>query len=134
MLEHGPGSCVSPREYYCFKLQIRPREFNILLFGRRLTQQYVVDMYIKIESIRLAFLLRPSTQNLIRADLYQGLVDSIVAGETRACMTGKRIVLPPSFIGGPRDMRRRCYGFGPTVWQARHIPYNDLQPTLGGDN
>uniref|UniRef100_A0A0A8YWB1 Uncharacterized protein n=1 Tax=Arundo donax TaxID=35708 RepID=A0A0A8YWB1_ARUDO len=22
-------------------------------------------------------------------------------------MTGKRIVLPPLFIGGPRDMRRR---------------------------
>jgi hypothetical protein len=64
-------------------------------------------MYIKIESIRLAFYLRPSTQVLIRADLYQGLVDSIVAGETRACMTGKRIVLPPKFIGGPRDMRRR---------------------------
>jgi hypothetical protein len=64
-------------------------------------------MYIKIESIRLAFYLKPTTQNLIRADLYQGLVDSVVAGETRACMIGKRIVLPPSFIGGPRDMRRR---------------------------
>lgn len=64
-------------------------------------------MYIKIESIRLAFYLQPSTQVLIRADLYQGLVDSVVAGETRACMTGKRIVLPSKFIGGPRDMRRR---------------------------
>jgi hypothetical protein len=64
-------------------------------------------MYIKIESIRLAFYLKPSNQILIRADLYQGLVDSVVAGETRACMIGRRIVLPPSFIGGPRDMRRR---------------------------
>ena len=64
-------------------------------------------MYIKIESIRLAFYLKPANQILIRADLYQGLVDSVIAGETRACMIGKRIVLPPSFIGGPRDMRRR---------------------------
>ena len=64
-------------------------------------------MYIKIESIRLAFYLKPSNQRLIRADLYQGLVDSVVAGETRACMIGKRIVLPPTFIGGPWDMRRR---------------------------
>ena len=83
MLENSSGSCISPREYYCFKLQIRPGKFNILLFGRRLTQQYIVDMYIKIESIRLAFLSKPSTQVLIRANLYQGLVDSIVAGETR---------------------------------------------------
>lgn len=71
----------------------------MLLFGGRLTQQYVVDMYIKIESIRLAFILQPSTQVLIRADLYQGLLDSIVAGETRASMIGKHIVLPPTFIG-----------------------------------
>ncbi|XP_048546059.1 uncharacterized protein LOC125525078 isoform X4 [Triticum urartu] len=104
-VEKSSGSCVSPREYYCYKLQIRDGEFNVLLFGKRLTQQYIVDMYIKIESIRLAFYLQPSTQVLIRADLYQGLVDSVVAGETRACMTGKRIVLPLKFIGGPRDMR-----------------------------
>ncbi|KAL6603039.1 hypothetical protein ACP70R_043400 [Stipagrostis hirtigluma subsp. patula] len=106
-MENSSNASVTPREYYCFKLQIRPEEFNVLLFGKRLTQQYIVDMYIKIESIRLAFLLQPSTQVLIRADLYQGLVDSIIAGETRASMIGKRIVLPPSFIGGPRDMRRR---------------------------
>ncbi|KAL6873446.1 hypothetical protein ACP4OV_013528 [Aristida adscensionis] len=106
-MENSSNASVTPREYYCFKLQIRPGEFNVLLFGKRLTQQYIVDMYIKIESIRLAFLLQPSTQVLIRADLYQGLVDSIIAGETRASMIGKRIVLPPSFIGGPRDMRRR---------------------------
>ena len=31
----------------------------------------------------------------------------MIAGETCACMIGKRIVLPASFIGGPRDMRRR---------------------------
>ena len=79
----------------------------MLLFGKRLTQQYIVDMYVKIESIRLAFYLKPANQILIRADLYQGLVDSVIAGETHACMIGKRIVLPASFIGGPRDMRRR---------------------------
>ncbi|KAK4394704.1 hypothetical protein Sango_1624700 [Sesamum angolense] len=34
-------------------------------------------------------------------------MDSVLKGETRASEVGKRIVLPASFIGGPRDMRRR---------------------------
>ena len=43
----------------------------------------------------------------MRADLYQGLVDSLHAGEGRADAVGKRTVLSPTFIGGPRDMRRQ---------------------------
>jgi hypothetical protein len=43
----------------------------------------------------------------IRVDLYQGLVDSLHAGEGRAEVLGKRTVMPSSFIGGPRDMRCR---------------------------
>nr|CAD1821608.1 unnamed protein product [Ananas comosus var. bracteatus] len=62
-------------------------------------------MYIKIESTRLDFILNDQVR--IRADLYQGIVDSIVSGEVNYSMIGKRIVLPSSFIGGPRDMRRR---------------------------
>jgi hypothetical protein len=46
-------------------------------------------------------------QDDIRADLYQGLVDSLHAGEGRAEAVGKGTVMPSSFIGGPRDMRRR---------------------------
>jgi hypothetical protein len=62
-------------------------------------------MYIKIESCRLDYLR--NEQGKIRADLYQGIVDSINAGEVRGSRVGKLIVLPPSFIGGPRDMQRR---------------------------
>jgi len=35
------------------------------------------------------------------------LVDSLHAGEGRSEAVGKRTVMPLSFIGGPRDMRRR---------------------------
>jgi hypothetical protein len=45
-------------------------------------------------------------QKEIRADLYQGLLDSIQAGEQQGNEIGKRI-LPSSFIGGPRDKHRR---------------------------
>jgi hypothetical protein len=34
-------------------------------------------------------------------------VDSLQAGEDRVAAVGKQTVLSTSFIGGPRDMRRR---------------------------
>ena len=105
--ERNTQKRVTVRQYYCYKLQIRPASRSILLFSGRLLQQYVVDMYIKIESSRLDYILRE--QKKIRADLYQGIVDSISAGEVRGNMIGKRIVLPNSFIGGPRDMRHRYF-------------------------
>jgi hypothetical protein len=93
------------RDYYCYKFQIRPGIFNPILYGKRLFQQFAVDTYIKIESSRLDYIRNHQTK--IRADLYQGLVDSLHAGEGRSEAVGKRTVMPSSFIGGPRDMRRR---------------------------
>ena len=81
------------------------RPGNILLRGGRLFQQYIVDMYIKVENTRLDFVWQH--QKDIRADLYQGILDTLADGETKGSNVGKRVVLPPSFIGGPRDMRRR---------------------------
>lgn len=42
----------------------------------------------------------------MRSEFYQGIVDNINKGETRGSEVGKRSVLPATFIGGPRDMRR----------------------------
>ncbi|AQK75317.1 hypothetical protein ZEAMMB73_Zm00001d018231 [Zea mays] len=97
--------CVSVRDYYCYKFQIRPGAFNPILHGKRLFQQFAVDTYIKIESSRLDFIRK--NQDRLRADLYQGLVDSMLDGDIRAEKVGKRTVLSTSFIGGPRDMKRR---------------------------
>ncbi|ONM00094.1 hypothetical protein ZEAMMB73_Zm00001d030055 [Zea mays] len=97
--------CVSVRDYYCYKFQIRPGVFNPILHGKRLFQQFAVDTYIKIESSRLDFIRK--NQDRLRADLYQGLVDTMLDGDIRAEKVGKRTVLSSSFIGGPRDMRRR---------------------------
>ncbi|KAL6606919.1 hypothetical protein ACP70R_042572 [Stipagrostis hirtigluma subsp. patula] len=97
--------CVSVRDYYCYKFQMRPGIFNPILYGKRLFQQFAVDTYIKVESSRLDF--QRHNQKQIREDLYQGLMDSLHVGEGRACAVGKRTVLSTSFIGGPRDMRRR---------------------------
>lgn len=101
----GKENMVSCREFYAYRFQIRPSVNSILLESGRLLQQFVVDMYVKIETSRLDFFR--TKQKEIRADLYQGIVDSINQGETQGSNIGKRIVLPSSFIGGPRDMRKR---------------------------
>ncbi|GAA0145809.1 hypothetical protein LIER_05911 [Lithospermum erythrorhizon] len=43
----------------------------------------------------------------MRSELYQGIVDSVMAGESRGSELGQQIILLASFIGDPRDMRRR---------------------------
>ncbi|XP_062198863.1 uncharacterized protein LOC133901533 [Phragmites australis] len=103
--DSGGRLCVSVRDYYCYKFQIRPGIFNSMLFGKRLFQQFTVDTYIKIESSRLDYIW--AHQRELRADLYQGLVDNLHAGERRADAIGKWTVLATSFIGGPRDKRLR---------------------------
>ena len=111
-----------------------PGVFNPVLHGKRLFQQFAVDTYIKIESSRLVYIR--NNQERLRADLYQGLVDSLHAGEGRANAVGKRTVLSPSFIGGPRDMTHETSIHGRNdlsvqIWKTRHLPHHDLQPELG---
>ncbi|XP_074299256.1 uncharacterized protein LOC141630318 [Silene latifolia] len=101
---YGPKSkIVSYRRYYCYKLQSRPG--NMLLRTGRCFQQYVVDMYVKIENTRLDYFR--NNQETIRVELYQGILDTIGAGEHRAANIGKRVILPPSFLGGPGDIKKR---------------------------
>ena len=96
---------MSVRDYYCYKFLMQLGIFNTILHGKRLFQQFAMDTYVKIESACLDYFC--NKQDQIRADLYQGLVDSLHAVEGRADAIGKRTVLGTSFIGGPRDMRRR---------------------------
>ena len=95
-------SYISMREFYAFRIQFRESEGKLLLQGGRLFQQFVVDAYAAIEHNNLNFLR--THQSDLRADLYQGLEDAIVAGDTDASAVGRRFVLPSSFTGGPRNM------------------------------
>lgn len=76
----------------------------MLLRAGRCLQQYIVDMYVKIENTRLDFFRY--NQETIRADLYQGILDTLESGENSAANV-HRVILPPSFLGGPRDMKKR---------------------------
>jgi hypothetical protein len=78
---------ITIQDYYCYKFQMRPSIFNPILYGKHLFQQFAVGTYIKIESNRLKYIRKHQTQ--LRADLYQGLWDSLMEGETRGAQTGK---------------------------------------------
>jgi hypothetical protein len=58
---------------------MKRRAHNILHDGGRLFQQYVVDMYAKVEGDRLNYVR--FNQKQLRAELYQGLRDAINAGQ-----------------------------------------------------
>lgn len=72
----------------------------------RLFQQFVIAMYIKLENTRLEYYRLE--QPYFRREILRGIVDSIMAGESRGAKVGQRVVIPASFVGGPRDMRCRC--------------------------
>ncbi|XP_075108682.1 uncharacterized protein LOC107781498 [Nicotiana tabacum] len=96
---------VSCREYYCYKFQIRDNETNDVIHCGRIFQQFIVDVYIKLETQILDFF--SFNPDLFRIEVLQGLFDILRCDEREASKIGKKTFLPITFIGGPRDMRRR---------------------------
>lgn len=72
---------VSAREFYAYRLQMRPFMNSTILQSGRLLQQFTVDMYVKIEPLRLDYFR--NKQDEIRANLYQGIFDSVNQGEAQ---------------------------------------------------
>lgn len=91
---------VSCAEFYSYKLM--RRDDSVLHLLRNLYQQYVVDNYLKIEHQKLKW--AQHNQAKLRCELYKGLVDSMNRGDTDLNKTGKKVILPSSFVGGPRYM------------------------------
>ncbi|KAL0328120.1 UNVERIFIED_CONTAM: hypothetical protein Scaly_2244600 [Sesamum calycinum] len=96
---------ISSSSYFVEEPRYDSRYYSsIILHGGRLLQ-YVVDNYVKIEAQKLRWIR--FHQNDIRAELYEGLQDCLNAGENNAGNVGRRIILPSSFTGSPRDMYQR---------------------------
>lgn len=94
---------TSIMNFYAYHMMQR-NNFNTILRAGRLFHQYVVDQYAKLEQQRLNYCL--FHQNELRSELYQGLADAVQAGDTDGKHTGKKIILPSSFIGSPRHMQQ----------------------------
>nr|CAD1820584.1 unnamed protein product [Ananas comosus var. bracteatus] len=95
---------VTMREYIAFRIQDRAREAATILSSKRLFQQFVVDAYTMIQSERLSYIR--SHQKNLRVELYKGLSEAFLRGETSASSLGKRTILPSSFTGDA------CYSLG----------------------
>ena len=93
---------VTMKEYYAYVIQQRNNQGTTLLRGGRLYQQYLVDAFAAVEEQRLKWTRK--NQDTLRVDLYHNLCDAVTRGDTNAAAIGKRIVLPRTFVGGPRYM------------------------------
>ncbi|XP_061348988.1 uncharacterized protein LOC133294353, partial [Gastrolobium bilobum] len=102
----NPGSNVSMREFFSFRIQMRSGESQVLLNSRKLFQQFLVDAYTMVESDRLNFIRY--NQSHLRAELYKNIKHAFDRGEDEAINTGKRIIIPSSFTGGTRYMAKNC--------------------------
>lgn len=80
----------------------RNNESNHILKCRQLFNQYLVDMAAKIESERLLYIRL--NQKKLRQENYIHLRDAI-ATDKNIDNIGKSVILPSTFIGGPRHMQ-----------------------------
>ncbi|GIX75338.1 helitron_like_N domain-containing protein [Caerostris extrusa] len=87
---------VSSKDYYAYRLMIRCGQDNVILRCRELCQQFMVDMYVKIESERLRYLRH--NQQKLRAEEYIHLRDAI-ANNADTAEIGNSVILPSSYIG-----------------------------------
>ncbi|VDL83924.1 unnamed protein product, partial [Nippostrongylus brasiliensis] len=96
---------LSQMKYYSYLLSIRDGEWNPLLYGGKLLQQFIVDAYVKIEQNRLNYYR--THQKELRLDTYRGLADYVgQEGRDVTGPPGRRIVLGSTFKGGPRNMQQ----------------------------
>uniref|UniRef100_A0A915M2W0 Helitron helicase-like domain-containing protein n=1 Tax=Meloidogyne javanica TaxID=6303 RepID=A0A915M2W0_MELJA len=95
---------VTRLQYVSYSIGVR-NEFNPILYGGKLFQQYCVDEYVKIESDRMRWIR--GNQKTILADAYKN-VDSYL--EKRARETGKplgrKVILPPTVTNSPRYIEK----------------------------
>ena len=94
------GRNITALQYAAFFMHDRECDHCLITHGGKIFQEWTVDQYCKVETQRLRYLRLNQTH--IRADVYQGVIDSLQAGETTAAMQGRLTILPSSFIGGPR--------------------------------
>ena len=81
------------------------RSPSIFLYCGKLTQQFIVDVYCKIESARLNCVRNNPKQ--LQVDYYCGLHNYIRnRAQVGGYRVGKAVILPSTFQGSPRDINQ----------------------------
>lgn len=102
---------VSLREYYSFMLQDRPYPNNLLMSGRRLLQEYIVDAGSKIEDSEIGY--QQNNQAMLRADSYSSIQDAKKSGFTGSLgrFHSKPQVMSNTIRGCPAQKRKKYKDF-----------------------
>ncbi|XP_057745296.1 uncharacterized protein LOC130963164 [Arachis stenosperma] len=88
---------VSMRKNFSFRIQEKLDDGSPLLYVRRLFQQFLVDGYSKIESIRLNYICQE--QDKFNCKIYKGIKEAVLSRKTTPSSYDKHILLPSSFRG-----------------------------------
>ena len=103
LAKKGKRTHVSAHEYMKFRIQHRKRRRgDYHLMHGRLTQQWIISNFLKIEADRLSFLRSQAGQKKIRADMYKEVQEA--RRLNRLGQTGRHIILPSTYKGSPRNM------------------------------
>lgn len=95
-----PNKKVSCMDFYAYHL-MRNNDFNLLLRCKQLLLQFLVYMYVKIESERLRYI--SLNQSRLRAENYVHLQDAVRNdAQVNANDVGQMVILPSSVVNSPR--------------------------------
>ncbi|RWS27879.1 uncharacterized protein B4U80_03589 [Leptotrombidium deliense] len=98
---------ISPLQFYSYRLTVRCNDSSPIFICGRLTQQYIINCYLTVESQRLKY-LRFNQSNL-RTECYQGIVDHIIRSDANTAdisKLGNIYILPSTFQGSARQMQQ----------------------------
>ena len=83
----------------------RVGDYNHFLRAGRLLQEFLCMMFSKAEQQRYNWL--EMNQRQLRMDLYTNVVDHVGQSDVRIQDIGRKVILPATHIGSPRDMQAR---------------------------
>lgn len=96
-----PNKKVSCMDFYAYHMMVRQNDFNILTRCRQLFHQFLVDMYVKVESERLRYI--SLNQKKLRVENYIHLQDAVASdANVNPRDLGRMVILPSSFVNSPR--------------------------------
>lgn len=99
-----PRNKITMLQYASYRLAVRDT-FSVLHRSQKLFLQWLVDIYVRIEGTRLHFIRQ--NQATLLAELYNNLTDFLHQhpnGADGIQTVGRKIILPSTFIGSPRNM------------------------------
>jgi len=96
---------ISQNKYAAYRLSVRD-DTDIFHKCGKLFLQWVVDMYVRIETERLNYIRHHQVE--LRRDMYLNIYHYVQNQAEENCgIIGRVVVLPSSFIGSPRCMNER---------------------------